>query len=170
LEWDKHQIESTHLEKGEKSFMNLRLEKFVMQDRIKAISKQLLDSQNEIIATNTLREINSIGELHKIGIFLKCQKKNIGNNFTAIAIFISIIALVLPAIETLFISLPYIFISLSVALALGLGMSIFNDGVLFINKTNEHNSKIEYLLWLIDEEVYQREQENNNKQTIKMKR
>ena len=136
--------------------MSLNLGNFVMEDSVKITTKKLIDSENDTKAFNILKEISTIGELRKLRVFISCQKRDIGNNFTAIAIYISTIALLLPAFERLFINFIYIYIVLSASLALGLGAAILKDGVSLINKTNETNSKIEYLLWLVDEEISSR--------------
>jgi hypothetical protein len=135
----------------EHKVMNLKLEKFVREDKIKKITTELLEVENDTKAINLLKEITSIGELKKLRVFLQCQRRDIGNNFTALAIYISTIALVLPAIDKL--NIPYLYIFVSISLAIGLGMGVLKEGVPFINKTNEHNSKVDYLLWLIDEEL-----------------
>ncbi|WP_078427523.1 hypothetical protein [Alkalihalobacterium alkalinitrilicum] len=135
--------------------MYLKLEKFVGQDKIKELSIKLLNAKTDTIAYNIIKDITSIGELRKIKIFVKCQKRDIGNNFSALAIYISTIAILLPAIERLF-DTPYVYIIFSIALASGLCMAIFRDGVPFINKNNEHNAKVEYIAWLIDEEITRR--------------
>lgn len=140
--------------------MNLKLEKFVMEEKTKNMANKLLKVKDDTLAINLLKENISIGELQKLRVFLKCQKKDIGNNFAAIAIYISSIALVLPAIDKLFDTLPYVYIILSISLALGLGLAVLKEGVPLINKTNEHNSKVDYLLWLIDEELNIREKAN----------
>ena len=131
--------------------MNLKLENFIVDEKIKELANELLDSETDTSVTNALKSNISIGELKKLRTFIKCQKRDIGNNFTAIAIYISTIALVLPAIEKLLGNNIYILVSISIAI--GLIWSLFKDGVPFINKTNEFNSKVDYLLWLIDEEL-----------------
>jgi hypothetical protein len=136
--------------------MNLKLEKFVLEDKIKELATKLLDVKVDTLAINLIKENVSIGELKKLRVFLKCQKRDIGNNFTAIAIYISTIALVLPAIDRLFDSISYVYIILSISVAIGLGWGVFKEGLPFINKTNEHNSKVDYLCWLIDEEITER--------------
>jgi hypothetical protein len=135
--------------------MDLMLEKFVMEEKIKTMSRTLIDTDNDIQAYNLLKNISTTGELRKLKALIHVQKRDIGNNFTAIAIYISTIALVLPALERLLSSSAYIIISSS--LAIGLGYSIYKDGVPIINKNDELNSKIDYLLWLIDEEINCRE-------------
>jgi hypothetical protein len=123
---------------------------------IKELATKLLDVKVDTLAIILIKENVSIGELKKLRVFLKCQKRDIGNNFTAIAIYISTIALVLPAIDRLFDSISYVYIILSISVAIGLGWGVFKEGVPFINKTNEHNSKVDYLCWLIDEEITER--------------
>ncbi len=140
--------------------MNLKLEKFVMEEKIRKMAIKLLEAKDDTLAINLLKENTSVGELKKLRVFLKCQKRDIGNNFAAIAIYISSIALVLPAIDKLFDTVPYVYIILSISLAIGLGWAVFKEGVPFINKTNEHNSKVDYLLWLIDEELNKRGKAN----------
>lgn len=136
--------------------MNLKLEKFVMEEKIRRIATKLIEVKVDTQAINLLKKDISIGELKKLRVFLKCQKKDIGNNFTAIAIYISTIALILPAIDKLFDTAPYVYIILSISLAMGLGWGVLKEGIPFINKTNELNSKVDYLLWLIDEELNER--------------
>ncbi|MGM0838017.1 MAG: hypothetical protein ACQEV7_17920 [Bacillota bacterium] len=135
--------------------MDLKLEKFVMQESIKKSTKKLLDAENEVVAYNVLKEIRSIGELKKIKIYLQCQRKDISNNFTALAIFITTFALFLPGLDKSFANLQiyYIVISLSFSLVISLIYGTFKTSIPFINIMNERNSKIEYLLWMIDKEI-----------------
>ena len=132
--------------------MKLELEKFVMQDKIKILSKRLLDAESDIKVINLLKEVSSNGELEKARILLKCQKRDIGNNFAALAILISLIAILLPAFSEN--RIAYIFVSIFIVIVIG--RLILRDGLNFINRTNEHNNKIEYILWLIDEEIKNR--------------
>lgn len=83
-----------------------------------------------------------------------CQKQDVGNNFSVLAIYISAIALALPAIEKLLV--PWLYISLSVSLAVGLIWGIVKEVLPMINNANERNSKVYYLLSLIDDELNKR--------------
>jgi hypothetical protein len=40
--------------------------------------------------------------------------------------------------------------------AIGLGKGLFKGGALFINKINEHNYKVDYLLLIVAEELNKR--------------
>ncbi|MRG88148.1 hypothetical protein [Salinibacillus xinjiangensis] len=133
--------------------MKLKLDSFVLQKEIKNRALDLINSESDTVAINLLKEITSVGELRKIRIFTECQKKNIANNFTILAIFISSTALVLPSIERIF---PFGYIVISMALSIGLIFTVFKEILPFINKTDEYNTKIDYLLWLIDEEIERR--------------
>ncbi|WP_404469626.1 hypothetical protein [Sutcliffiella horikoshii] len=82
--------------------MDLKLEKFVMEDSTKNFTKQLLNAESDLKVHNILNEIGSIGDLNKIKTFLTCQKQQIENNFVAIAIFIATITLLLPTVDKLF--------------------------------------------------------------------
>ncbi|WP_064094127.1 hypothetical protein [Rossellomorea aquimaris] len=137
--------------------MDMKIESFVMEDNVKDITKKLLEARTDILAINYLKDINSVGELCKISVFLKCQKKEVGNNFSIIAIYISTVALVLPAFEKLTPDTPYVYFILCLIWAVSLSVSVIKDGVPFIRKTNEFNSKVDYLLWLIEEEIKQRD-------------
>jgi hypothetical protein len=66
---------------------NILLEKFVMEDKIREISTNLLVVENDSKAINILKEIISIGDLKKLRVFLKCQRRDIGNNFAVLAIY-----------------------------------------------------------------------------------
>ncbi|MGP4082721.1 hypothetical protein ACTWQL_22850 [Pseudalkalibacillus sp. R45] len=136
--------------------MDLNIEKFVQEQRIKELSKKLLESKTDTFALTYLKEITSIKELRKIRAFLQCQKREIGNNFAAVAIFISAFALIFSGIDKLFIKIPYFYPISIIIFGVIITWIVIKDGVSFINNTNEHNSKIEYLLWLIDEEVNER--------------
>ncbi|TYS58538.1 hypothetical protein FZC74_12085 [Sutcliffiella horikoshii] len=132
--------------------MNLKLEKFVMQESIKKSTKELLDAENEVVVYNVLKEISSIGDLKKVKILLQCQKEDITNNFTTLAIFITTLALLLPAIDKSFVNLQIYYIVICFSLVTTLIHGILKTMPL-LNTTKERNRKIEYLLWMVDEEL-----------------
>ena len=136
--------------------MDLKLEKFVMEDSAKNFTKKLLNAESDLKVHNILSEINSIGDLNKIKTFLTCQKQQVENNFAAIAIFIATIALLLPAAEKLFENKEIYFIIISVSVTIGLFLGIFKTSIPFIRNINERNSKVTYLQWMIDEEIASR--------------
>jgi len=130
--------------------MQLNLENFVEEEKIKRIAKDLIDSDHDVKAFNLLKELTTPGELRKLRAFIKCQRRDISNNFTAMAIWTSTFALLLPALEKIFNNNPIVYIVICSSVALGLGYPILKDGVPFINRTNERNSKIEYILTLVN--------------------
>lgn len=136
--------------------MDLKLEKFVMEDSTKNFTKKLLNAESDLKVHNILSEIGSIGDLNKIKTFLTCQKQQIENNFAAIAIFIATITLLLPAVDKLFENKGIYFILISVSVVIGLSLGLFKTSVPFIRDVNERNSKITYLQWMIDEEIASR--------------
>jgi hypothetical protein len=140
--------------------MNLKLENFVKEEKTKEMATELLKAKSDILAFNLLKEIKSCGELKKLRVFLKCQKRDLGINFAVIAIFVSSIALILPAVDKLLEDNPIRYIIISCSLAVPLIWVVIKNGVPLINNTNERNSKVDYLLWLIDEELYERNNVN----------
>ncbi|MCA1054294.1 hypothetical protein LCM10_04780 [Rossellomorea aquimaris] len=137
--------------------MHFKIDSFVLQESIKELTEGLINAKTDTEACNLLVNVNSIGELNKVKAFINCQKKEIGNNFSAFAIFISVFALLLPALEKLLNNSNFAFIILSLSLSLGFGLVIFREGIPFINKTNEYNSKIDYIVYLINEEISSRD-------------
>ncbi|WP_010199931.1 hypothetical protein [Bacillus sp. m3-13] len=124
-----------------------------MQESIKKATKELLDVENEVVAYNLLKEISSIGDLKKVKILLQCQKEDITNNFTTLAIFITTLALLLPAIDKSFVNLQIYYIVICFALVTTLIHGIFKTSMPLLKNANERNRKIEYLLWMVNEEI-----------------
>ena len=141
--------------------MYLQLENYVEEEKAKATAKALLGTDKDTKAIEILKEVRSIGDLEKLKVFIKCQKKDFGYNFSNLALFLSTIVVVLTGVEKIVPHTSIYGIVLGIfilILGLTLGISIFNHNVPLVNNINHHNTKLEYLVWLIDEEIVRRKQ------------
>lgn len=154
--------------------MHLQLDLYVAEEKAKETAKALLGTEKDIVAIEILKDVRSIGDLEKLKAFIKCQKRDFGYNFSNLALFISTIILVLTGVEKIVPQTSTYSISIGIfilILGLSLVISIFHHNVPLVSNINHHNTKLEYLVWLIDEEIYRRKliDDGNvgNKQTIK---